>query len=132
MFRLLSGALLLVCLGAFGCGDGTTEAGGTGGTKTFEPGPTCTAFCANIIGACEAFTFDEASCRQGCESDLADEHAVSTACGDAVEAVFQCVTELDCDGVYSWRDRLVDTYPCRDEIAAVDAARAGDPACGQP
>lgn len=125
------GVVLLAHLGVFGCGDGT-ESGGTGGMKMFEPGPTCTAFCANVVGACEAFTFDEASCRQGCEGDLADERAVSEACGDAVEAVFLCVIDLDCDGVYAWRDRPDDAYPCRDEIAAVDAVSAVDPACGQP
>ena len=101
----------------------------------FEPGPTCTAFCALVLGECGAFVnFDEASCRQGCEQNLADERAVSEACGDAVEAVFQCVTELDCEGVYAWRDaglNPVDDYPCRAEVEAVEAVHAVDPACAQ-
>jgi hypothetical protein len=101
----------------------------------FVPGPTCTAFCALVLGECGAFVnFDEASCRQGCEQNLADERAVSEACGDAVEAVFQCVPELDCEGVYAWRDAgqsSVDEYPCRAEVVAVDAVREVDPTCGQ-
>jgi hypothetical protein len=101
----------------------------------FVPGPTCTAFCALVLGECGAFVnFDEASCRQGCEQNLADERAVSEACGDAVEAVFQCVTELDCEGVYAWRDaglNPVDDYPCRAQVEAVEAVNTVDPACAQ-
>jgi hypothetical protein len=87
----------------------------------YEPGPTCIAFCVNVIGECSAFEFDEDECRQGCEGSLAEEQAKSEACGDAVEAVFQCVAERDCQGVYDWRDRVpIDAYPCRPEVQAVD------------
>ena len=139
MLRLVFGVLLLSCAGAFGCGDGSGagSSAGTGGTIMLVPGPTCTAFCALVLGECGAFVnFDEASCRQGCEQNLADERAVSEACGDAVEAVFQCVTELDCEGVYAWRDAglspvPVEGYPCSAEVAAVNAVQEVDPACGQ-
>lgn len=98
----------------------------------FEPGPTCTAFCAKFVGECQAINRTEAQCRQGCEGDLAEERAVSDECGEAVEAVFLCATELDCDGVYAWRDRTPpDAYPCRDKVAAVDAERERDPDCAQ-
>ena len=136
MLRLMCGVLLVSCAGAFGCGEGSNSdgTGATGGTMMFEPGPTCTAFCAQVVGACGAFTFDEASCRQGCEQNLADERAVSEACGAAVEAVFQCATELVCEDVYAWRDaglNPVDDYPCRAEAEAVEAVRAVDPACAE-
>jgi hypothetical protein len=121
MLGLVFGTLLLLQVGAFGCGD-ETGAGGTGGTVPLEPGPTCIAFCAHVVGECGAFVFDEASCRQGCERDLANERAISEACGDAVEAVFQCATDLDCEGVYAWRDHEpVGSYPCRAEAANADA-----------
>jgi hypothetical protein len=89
----------------------------------FKLGPTCIAFCANVVGECGAFTVDEESCTQGCESNLAEERTKSEACGDAVEAVFECVAELECQGVYGWRDRdPLDAYPCRSAVADVDLA----------
>jgi hypothetical protein len=85
------------------------------------PGPTCIAFCAKVVGECEAFLFDEASCRQGCESNLADERTISEACEDAVEAVFQCATDLECAGVFAWRDQKPEAlYPCHPEAANAD------------
>jgi hypothetical protein len=88
-----------------------------------EPGPTCTAFCSKVVGDCDAFRFTETSCAQGCETNVAEERAKSEACGDAVEAVFQCASELDCQGVYDWRDRTpLDDYPCRAVVESVDLA----------
>jgi hypothetical protein len=117
-----------------GCGSDSQGSGGSGGTIIFEPGPVCTEFCSTIIGECQAFTFTEDSCVQGCEADLAQEFGVSEACGSVVAAVFVCVTALDCQEVYAWRDAASDppsSYPCGDEIAAVDAHVATEPACGQ-
>lgn len=123
MLRLLGCGLLVACVGSLGCGDGTGSSG-TGGT-IYEPGPICTPFCAKVVGECEAFTFNEAECQQGCEGNLAEERAKSEACGEAAEAVFQCVSALDCDGVFDWRNREpLDDYPCRDEVAMVDEACA--------
>ena len=123
MLRSVFGVLLLLQVAASGCADGTgTGANGTGGTVPLEPGPTCIAFCAHVVGECEAFVFDEASCMQGCERDLADERAISEACGVAVETVFQCATDLDCEGVYALRDQEpAVSYPCRAEAANADA-----------
>ena len=115
---------------AAGCGDDSVNAGsgmgGIGGAgpcsgMMFEPGPTCTAFCAKAIGECEfLLRVTEAECRQGCEQSLCEEGAKSEACGDAVEAVFACATELDCQGVYDWRDKEPpDAYPCFDEVSFV-------------
>jgi hypothetical protein len=139
ILRLVSVALAGCCLCVAGCGDGSPSTNGTGGTggiggMVFEPGPTCIAFCANVVGACQAFVFDEESCRQGCEQNLADERSVSEACEDAAEAVFQCAAELDCQDVYAWRDAEfvpVDDYPCRAEVEAVEAVQEVEPACGQ-
>lgn len=125
MLRLICGAWLCLSIGALGCGGGT-DSSGTGGTIMLEPGPTCIAFCAKAIGGCEAFEGDEAACRQGCEAGLAEGAAVSDACEAAIAAVFECATQLDCQGVYDWRDRVpLDSYPCRSSVQLVDAACPG-------
>ena len=122
MRTLTYGVLLSFGVVALGCGQGgSEEAGGAGGTVIYEPGPTCIAFCAKVIGECEAFFDLEADCRQSCEDSLAEERAKSEACGDAVEAVFKCAAERDCQGVYDWRDKVpLEGYPCRPEVQTVD------------
>jgi hypothetical protein len=103
--------------------------GGAGGVMIFEPRPTCLAFCAKTVGECDALSdvegyedVDEDSCQQGCEESLVLEGAKSEACGDAVEAVFECAAELDCKGVNDWVQRVpADAYPCLSEVATVGA-----------
>lgn len=121
MLRLVRFAALLAPIGVLGCGDGV-DSTGTGGMM-FVPGPTCIAFCAHVIGTCEAFTSDEAACRQTCERDLAEAGASSDACAQAVDAAFQCVAELDCQVVYDQRDGVIppDEYPCQAEVEQVDS-----------
>ena len=120
MLRSICGVALLV-LGASGCGD-SVDSSGSGGTIV-EPGPTCAAFCAKVIGSCEAFSFSEATCEQGCEGDLAGAGEVSEECETALDLGFQCVTELDCQGVYDWRDSVpADDYPCYSASVLVDEA----------
>lgn len=129
MLRLIGALSLALGVVAAGCGDDSAGAGtgmggmggaGTCGGMIFEPGPTCTAFCAKSVGECEAFVVTEADCRQGCEQNLCEEGAKSEACGDAVESVFQCATELECQGIYDWRDKdPPDAYPCFDEVSFV-------------
>jgi hypothetical protein len=139
MLRRTRGLLLAVALGlGGGCGDGNASLAGTGGSEgeggaggatRFEPGPTCIAFCAKAVAECDALSgiegyadVDEESCQQGCESSLAIEGAKSDACGDAVEAVFACVAELDCKGVNDWARKMPpDAYPCLAEVATVGA-----------
>jgi len=88
-----------------------------------EPGPTCAAFCVKVVRECDAFNFSESSCVQGCETNIAESQVTSEACGDAVEAWFQCTSELDCQGVYDARDRKpLDAYPCRSAVMDVDLA----------
>lgn len=129
MLRWIWGVALCAQVGAAtGCGDGTGGIDGTGGAggMPFEPGPTCIAFCENVVVECNAFAnypgyedVDEASCQQGCEQNLSDEQAISEACGAAVEAVFACVAELDCAGVQSWLAQdPADSFPCRAEVIA--------------
>ena len=137
MLDLRFGFLLALSLGVWGCSDGNAASGGSGGTggaggvggvMVFEPGPTCIAFCAKAVGECDALSdfegfedVDEESCQQGCEGNLAFEGAKSEACGDAVEAVFECVAELDCKGVNDWVQQVpADGYPCLSEVATVD------------
>lgn len=117
MLRLSFRAWLCLSIGVLGCGGGT-ETGGAGGTIMIEPGPTCIAFCVKVIGECVAFTFDEASCRQGCQTNLSEAYGFSEECGTALEAMFQCVAETDdCEDVYDWRDRVSTDHAC---TAAVD------------
>jgi len=140
MLRCALALLWILSAVTSGCGDGN-GAGGTGGSggaggvagaggmggTTFQPGPTCIAFCTKVVRECRTFTFTQAHCEQGCERDLADERAVSEACGDAVEAVFQCAAELDCPDVLAWVERVpLDSYPCRPEVANVDVACMGN------
>lgn len=109
--------LLVFCALVWGCSDGG-DSTGTGGTTIFEPGPTCIAFCARVIGECVAFTFGEASCRQGCQTNLSEAYGFSEECGKALEAMFQCVAETDdCQDVDDWRDRVSTDHAC---TAAVD------------
>ena len=138
MLRFIFGFLLTLSLGALGCGDGSAESagsggagggGGAGGMIVFEPEPTCIAFCEKAVGECDALSgvegfedVDEDSCQQGCEESLVLEGAKSEACGDAVEAVFECAAELDCKGVNDWVQRVpADAYPCLSEVATVGA-----------
>lgn len=110
----------MALLGALGCGE-SVDATGSGGTM-LEPGPTCIAFCAKVVGFCEAFAFSESDCRQACEGSLLDAAAVSEACETAWHLGFQCVTGLDCQSVYDWRDGVpADDYPCYSASVLVDA-----------
>jgi len=120
---------LLSLLVGVGCGDSTSSGaggvggatGGAGGEPPLEVGETCTAFCAKVIGECGAFLFDEPRCQQGCQQNLNEEYEHAEPCGDAVDAVFLCVADLDCESVYDWRDRPPGTTACQQEIAVVDA-----------
>jgi len=126
MPKFAYGAFALITILAAACGGdsagGTDGTGGAGGAQMVEPGPTCTAFCVQVIGACMAYGFTEESCRQGCQTDLNNEYAHAEACGEAVEAVFLCVSELDdCQAVYDWRDQdPANAFPCRPEVLVVD------------
>ena len=121
MLRLALGAALLVA----GCGETSGDAGGAGGSggmPTVEPGPTCVAFCMRAIGECEAYSGDEAGCRDGCQLNLDVEYATDERCGAAAEDVFLCATELSCQELYDWRDQVPsDAFPCRDEVLVFDA-----------
>lgn len=125
MLRLTPWALALTMLLATACGDSTEGAGGTAGVCALPPvesSPACTAFCVQVIGNCTAYGTSEECCRRGCQKNLDDEYAHADACGDAVEGVFLCVSELDdCQAVRDWRDQDPrDAFPCRDEVLVVD------------
>jgi len=45
MLRLLCAAVVLLQIGALGCGDQA----GVGGNIVYVPGPTCIAFCAQVV-----------------------------------------------------------------------------------
>lgn len=126
MLRLTYGAIALITVLGAACGGdsagsgGIGGAGGIGGTPMLDPGPTCTAFCKNIVGECQVTgLFTEASCQQGCQEDLNKEYQHDEVCGESFEAYLQCVAELDCQGVYDWRDfNPPDDYPCQPAVSA--------------
>jgi len=126
MLRLICAAVGLLQIGALGCGD---QAGVGGGDIVYVPGPTCIAFCAQVFGVCDAFVdvegfedVDEEACQQLCERDLASERAVFEACGDAVEAVFACASELDCQEIDDWLQQAPpEAFPCRSEVTTADS-----------
>lgn len=126
--------LAAVCLAVMGCGGsssggtGGTGAGGSGGEGggpaecdpvVVEVEDVCTAFCANVIGECRAFTFNEEQCRGGCEDNLEEAYGCSDDCGVTLEAMFQCVAEMDdCRDVFGWRD-VTNDHACVDEVGDV-------------
>lgn len=125
MLRLTSWALALSMLLAVACGESTEGAGGTGAACVLPPvesSPTCTAFCAQVIGNCAAWATSEECCRRGCQKNLDDESARAEACGEAVEGVFLCVSELDdCQSVLDWQAQDPrDAFPCRPDVLVVD------------
>lgn len=122
MLRFALAMLMAILPLTIACSDSAEVTDGTGGTEPLEVGPTCMDFCVRAIGDCEAFLFGEAECRQGCQSDLNEEFAKSEACGEAVEAVFQCATALeDCQALYDWRDQEpTNSFPCRPKVLVVD------------
>lgn len=113
----MCGASLLLSLGALGCGEGT-DTGGAGGTMIFEPGPTCTAFCAQAVGECEVTELGgDAACKQNCELERSLAEQTSEACLEAFEISVDCAAGLDCQDII---DRVngvnTDTYPCLSEV----------------
>ena len=118
------GALVLSAFLVAAC----SESSGTANTPPcnlppVESSPTCTAFCAQVIGNCTAFGTTEECCRRGCQKNVDDEYAQADACGEAVDDTFLCVSELeDCQAVRDWRDQDPrDGFPCRDSVLVIDA-----------
>jgi hypothetical protein len=124
MRKLIRRVALLAPMAMWGCGESAPE------QPLLEPRPTCIAYCANVIGKCDAFMdvpgfedVDEASCQQTCERNLRVEQAITPACGDAVEAVFVCASELDCEDVDGWiGQEPAESFPCRSSVLAADTA----------
>ena len=123
MLRWLRVGSLLLSASAFGCGQGTDSGGGGGdsgggGTMTFEPGPTCTAFCALAVGECEvALLGTQDACEQNCELERSFAEQTSEACLTAFEAAVECGAGLDCQDIIDQANQVnPDAYPCRPEL----------------
>lgn len=122
MLRLLSIGSLFLSAGAMGCGGGT-ESGGSGGTAFVEPGPTCSAFCALVVGECEVTELgDDAACKQDCEQQRALASETSEACLEAFEAAIDCSAALeDCQYIYDRVNQVnLESYPCLPELENSD------------
>ena len=78
------------------------------------PGDTCTAFCNRVISDCDQIpNLGREACLQICECDLLEAAEDSEACAEATDAVFACVSGLDCLGVSDWFERTPeDAFPC--------------------
>jgi len=107
---------LLLSASALGCAQGA-ESGGVGGTPIFEPGPTCTGFCALAVGECEVVVLGtEDECEQNCELERSFAEQTSEACLTAFEAAIDCATELECQDIIDQANQVnVEAYPCRPE-----------------
>lgn len=121
MLRLLWIGSLLLNASAFGCAQGTDTAGG-GGTPIFEPGPSCTGFCALAVGECEvAVLGTEDACKQNCELERSFAEQTSEACLTAFEVAVDCAAGLDCQDIIDQANEVnVDAYPCRPEVDISD------------
>lgn len=117
------GALVLFVLFTPACGE-VYDAGvvDTCRAPMVEPGPTCIAFCTQVAATCSVYTLTEECCGRGCQANLDDEYAQAEACGEAVEDVFLCVSELeDCEAVRDWSEQNpTGAFPCSPEVAVVD------------
>lgn len=78
------------------------------------PGDTCTAFCDRVITDCNQIpSLGREACLQFCECDLVKTAEDSEACAEATEAVFVCVSGLDCLEVSDWFERTPENaFPC--------------------
>lgn len=125
MLRLTLGTLALTLFVVLAPACGEVSDGGiidTCRAPVIEPGQSCTAFCAQVTATCTVYTSTEECCGRGCQSNLDDEYAHADACGEAVEAVFSCVSELEnCQEVRDWQSQTPsDDFPCREEVRVVD------------
>lgn len=120
MLRLLWIGSLLVSAGVLGCGD--TSEGGTQEPIFIEPGPTCTAFCAQAVGECEVTVLgDDGLCKQSCEQERSLADQTSEACLEAFEASVDCAAALDCQYLIDRANQVnLDTYPCLSELESSD------------
>ncbi len=119
MLRLFWIGSLLLSTSAFGCAQGTDSDGaGGGGAIVFEPGPTCTGFCALAVGECDlALLGTEDECEQNCELERSFAEQTSEACLTAFEAAVECAAGLDCQAIIDQVNEVnVDAYPCRPEL----------------
>ena len=121
MLRLICSAALILGLGALGC-DTSSDTGGTGGTMIFEPGPTCTAFCAKAVGECEVPELGEdAACKQGCELERSLAEGTSEGCLEAFEESIDCAAALECQDIIDRANQVnLEAYPCLPEVENAD------------
>jgi len=117
MLRLLLWGSLLLGTSSLGCVQGS-ESGGGGGTIVFDPGPTCTGFCALAVGECEVVVLGtEDECEQNCELERSFAAQTSDACLTAFEAAVDCAAALECQAIIDQVNQVnVDAYPCRPEL----------------
>lgn len=123
MLRWLFWGSLVLSASVLGCVQGAESGGGGGnsgfgGTPIFEPGPTCTGFCALAVGECEVLVLGtEDECEQNCELERSFAEQTSEACLTAFEAAVDCAAGLDCQAIIDQANQVnVDAYPCRPEL----------------
>lgn len=126
MLRLLFLGSLLLSVSAFGCAQ-ATESNCFGDTIVFEPGPTCTGFCALAVVECEvALLGPEDECEQNCERERSCAELTSAACLAAFEAAVDCAAGLECQDIMDQANGVnVDAYPCRSELELSDQICTG-------
>lgn len=117
MLRWLFLGSLVLSVSAIGCAQ-STESSCLVGTTAFEPGPTCTAFCALAVVECDVTVLGtEDECEQNCELERSCAEQTSEACLTAFEAAVDCAAELECQAIIDQANQVnVDAYPCRPEV----------------
>jgi hypothetical protein len=111
----------MLSLGPVGC-DTSSDTGGTGGTEVFEPGPTCTAFCAKAVGECEVPELGgDAACKQNCELERSLAEDTTEACLEAFEESINSAAALDCQDIIDRANQVnLESYPCLPEVENTD------------
>lgn len=127
MLRLVFLGSLLLSVSAFGCAQ-PSESNCFGDTVVFEPGPTCTGFCALAVVECEvALLGTQDECEQNCERERSCAELTSEACLMAFEAAVDCAAGLECQDIIDQVNGMnVEAYPCRSELEMSDRICTGE------
>ena len=119
VMKLAAFCASLFLLGALtGCGDASTDGGGTGGSG--NPSSTvCESFCGTLSEC--GYGLMSGDCLPQCQSRSQEASNISSACREAADAEGRCVGALSCEQLQDWIDEPPN-YPCSAEDMAASVA----------